>query len=152
MAKLAFNVGQVRHAVGFTEGEGYALPAGSTSELLLRYELEDGVVVDRYKGLTDEEALAAFAADQTERANTEQAAAVEAQNAVKTRLGFLRLFTQTERIALAASDDVVVKDFMLMVNLAEAIDLRDPDTVAGTGYLEFKGFIADGRAAEILAG
>jgi hypothetical protein len=39
---------------------------------------------------------------------------------------------------------------MTMVQMAEHVDLNDPDTIAGTRFIEGEGFIATGRADEIL--
>jgi len=67
-----------------------------------------------------------------------------------TKLQFLRLFTTGERIAIRASTDPVIVDFMQLLDLAQDVRLDDPDTVQGVHYLESEGLIAAGRAAEIL--
>ncbi len=67
-----------------------------------------------------------------------------------TKLQFLRLFTTAERIAIRASSDPVIVDFMQLLDLAQDVRLDDPDTVQGVHYLESEGLIAPGRAAEIL--
>ena len=48
---------------------------------------------------------------------------------VVSRLDFLRRFTRAERIALRAAEttDPVVADFLLMLTLAEDVDLTSPD-------------------------
>ena len=68
---------------------------------------------------------------------------------ILTQLGFLRRFTAQERIAIRASTDPVIIDFLHLVNLAQDIELDDPDTVAGLAYLEAQQLIAAGRADEI---
>lgn len=67
-----------------------------------------------------------------------------------TRLQFRLRFTQAERLAIKASDDPVVADFMDMLGDAQEVVASDPATIAGLGYLEGQGLIGTGRAAEIL--
>ena len=67
-----------------------------------------------------------------------------------TKLQFLRLFTTAERIAIRASSDPVIVDFLQLLDLAQDVRLDDPDTIQGVHYLESEGLIAAGRAAEIL--
>lgn len=69
---------------------------------------------------------------------------------VLTQLAFLRRFTAEERIAIRASADPVVQDFLHLLGLAQDIRLDDADTVAGVGYLESLGLLAVGRAAVVL--
>lgn len=68
-----------------------------------------------------------------------------------TKLQFLRRFTAAERIAIRASSNPVIVDFMQLLDLAQDVRLDDADTVAGVNYLEQLGLIGEGRAAEILA-
>lgn len=70
-----------------------------------------------------------------------------------TKLQYLRRFTQQERINIrnAASASPELYDYMALLDLAEEIDLSDPDTIAAVTMLEMAGLIAEGRAAEILA-
>lgn len=68
-----------------------------------------------------------------------------------TQLAFLRRFTAPERIAIRASTDPIIVDFLHLLTLAQDIELADPDTVAGVNYLEQQGLLSAGRAAEILA-
>lgn len=70
--------------------------------------------------------------------------------AILTQLGFLRRFTAEERIAIRASADPVVQDFLHLLGLAQEIRLDDADTVAGVNYLETLGLLAEGRAAVVL--
>ena len=67
-----------------------------------------------------------------------------------TKLQFLRRFTAPERIAIRASADPLIVDFMQLLDLAQDVRLDDPDTQAGVAYLEQQTLIAKGRAAEIL--
>lgn len=69
---------------------------------------------------------------------------------ILTQLAFLRRFTPEERIAIRASNDLVVQDFLHLLGLAQDIRLDDADTVAGVGYLESLGLLAAGRAAVVL--
>lgn len=68
-----------------------------------------------------------------------------------TKLQFLRRFTTAERIAIRASTNPVIVDFMQLLDLALDVRLDDPDTVTGVQYLESLTLIGAGRAAEILA-
>ena len=67
-----------------------------------------------------------------------------------TRLTFLRRFTAQERIAIRASNDPLIADFLHLLEMAQDIDLTDADTQMGVGYLEQQALIAEGRAVEIL--
>ena len=68
-----------------------------------------------------------------------------------TRLEFLTRFTASERIAIRASTDPIVVDFMELLNLATYIDVGDQNTIDGVNYLASQNLIAAGRVAEILA-
>jgi hypothetical protein len=72
--------------------------------------------------------------------------------ALLSKLQFQRLFTQAERIAVRGSADPLIVDYRELGQLADGIDLTDPDVIAGVGYLEVSGLIGTGRAAEVLAG
>ena len=67
-----------------------------------------------------------------------------------TKLQFLRRFTAPERIAIRASVNPVIMDFMQLLDLAQDVRLDDPDTMAGVAYLEQQELLATGRATEIL--
>lgn len=71
---------------------------------------------------------------------------------VMSKLEFLRRFTQPERIAIRAhvGDDPVIADVNQLMELADAIDVADPDTVNYVGYLASKGYIAQTRVAALL--
>lgn len=70
-----------------------------------------------------------------------------------TKLEYLRRFTTEERVAIraAASVNPVLDDYLKLMELAQEINLDDPDTVAAVQMLEQSGLIAAGRAAEVLA-
>ena len=70
-----------------------------------------------------------------------------------TKLEYLRRFTPKERIAIrdAAEQIAVLADYLKLMELAQEINLDDPDTVAAVQMLEQSGLIAAGRAAEVLA-
>ena len=72
---------------------------------------------------------------------------------ILTKLEYLRRFTGTERVTIrqAAKTEPVLEDYLAMLELAEAIDTEDADTMAAVQMLEMVGLIAPGRAAEILA-
>lgn len=70
-----------------------------------------------------------------------------------TKLEYLRRFTTAERVTIrqAAKAEPVLEDYLAMLELAQDINLDDPDTAAAVGMLEQVGLIAAGRAAEVLA-
>lgn len=68
-----------------------------------------------------------------------------------TRLEFLTRFTTSERIAIRASTDPIVVDFMELLNLASYVDVGDQNTIDGVNYLASQNLIAGARVAEILA-
>lgn len=68
-----------------------------------------------------------------------------------TKLTFLRRFTAEERIAIRASTDPIIVDFLQLLDMASEVRVDDPDTVAALNYFEAQELLAAGRAAEILA-
>ena len=70
---------------------------------------------------------------------------------VLTKLNFLNRFTMSERVTIRASSDPVVKDIMNLLEVADYVDVTDPNTVQGVGYLSAVGLIQSSRIAEILA-
>lgn len=71
---------------------------------------------------------------------------------VMTKLAYLRLFTQEERIAIrtAAASSAELTDYLELLNLADEVNTADTDTRTAVQMLEAVGLIASGRAAEIL--
>lgn len=67
-----------------------------------------------------------------------------------SKLAFLRRFTAAERIAIRASPNPVVVDFMGLLDLADEVRTDDPDTSQGVQYLEVLGLLSPGRAVNIL--
>jgi hypothetical protein len=78
---------------------------------------------------------------------------VDPESRLLTKLEYLRLFTQEERIAIktVAKSNVVLEDYLYMLELAQEISLDDPDTIAAVNMLEAAGLLAAGRAAEVLS-
>lgn len=70
-----------------------------------------------------------------------------------TKLEYLRRFTGEERVAIraVAKTNPVLEDYLAMLEIAQDINLDDPDTIGAVTMLEGAGLIAQGRAAEILA-
>ncbi|KAF0119459.1 MAG: tail sheath protein [Rhodospirillaceae bacterium] len=62
-------------------------------------------------------------------------------SALLPKLAFLRRFTQEERIAIRAQGktDPVIKDFWLLLDLADTVDVTDPGMVQTIRYLEHPG-------------
>jgi len=71
-----------------------------------------------------------------------------------TKLGYLRRFTQDERIAIrtAAKQVPALEDYVALLELASDVRSDDPDIVAALQMLEGAGLIGAGRAGEILNG
>lgn len=69
-----------------------------------------------------------------------------------SKLAFLRLMTQDERIALRAAAKItpVMEDFMALLDIAMDVNKDDPDVISGLQKAEQAGLLAPGRAAEIL--
>jgi len=73
---------------------------------------------------------------------------------ILTKLEYLRRFTQAERIAIrqAAAQNAVLDDYLKLLELAQEVNLSDPDAIAAVQMLEAYGLLAPGRAAEIING
>lgn len=67
-----------------------------------------------------------------------------------TKLSFIRRFSLSERIHMTSSDDPIIQDGLLMLQVAEDIDLNDEDTVSFVLYARDNGYITTERAEEIL--
>lgn len=139
--------------------EAVALPKKMTSTLVARYRLEDGRVVDRFAGLSDEEAVAKLEeerqAEERARLQALQAHLQERAHAPRqiSKLAFMERFTDEELAAIyaAAKTDVRVEVWMDKLKLSEFVDLADPRTQDGVLNLEAAGLIGAGRGNEILA-
>lgn len=68
-------------------------------------------------------------------------------------LTFLRRFPQAKRIAIRASHDPIIDDFLALLDSTRKseVELDDPDTIAGVGYLVSQGLLTEEEAAEVLA-
>lgn len=67
-------------------------------------------------------------------------------------LQFMALFTGAEQSAIVASTDPQIKLFTLMAAGAGALQLNNPQVIAGVNYLASAGAITAARASAILAG
>lgn len=69
-----------------------------------------------------------------------------------TKLEYLRRFTQEERVAIrtAAKSNAQLEDYLALLELAEFINLDDPDTFGALNLLESVGLLTLGRAQEII--
>lgn len=67
-----------------------------------------------------------------------------------TRLQFLERFTAIERIAMRASADPFIHDFMDLLAMTTMIDLVDPQIAQALQYIEYVGLITHPRSSEIL--
>lgn len=67
------------------------------------------------------------------------------------RIDFIRRFTAAEMGAIQGSADPLVKNFLFMLTVVDAVELDNPDTQNGVGYLAQAGLITADRPAVILA-
>jgi hypothetical protein len=67
-----------------------------------------------------------------------------------SRLEFLRSFTAQQRITIRAANDPVIVDALQLLDLAEDVDLQDPDTVYFVNYIAGQGYITTMDADRIL--
>jgi hypothetical protein len=85
-----------------------------------------------------------------------EAAALEAENFTLplSRYEFLNLFTQAERLAIRTTGktDVVIDDFLAMLDNATGVYLTNPDVIAGINYFVQESLLTQARATEILNG
>ena len=128
--------------------EGFEALEEGQSELGLRYALDaDGAVIDQYPGKTDAEVLQLILDSQKK----EETSATDTK--VITRLQFMDLFTMPELAAVytAAKSSVMIEVFLDKWKMAEFIDLRDPNTIAGVNGLADAGLITKERVPVILA-
>lgn len=69
---------------------------------------------------------------------------------IYTKVGFLNLFTLEERINIRASGDPIINDFLNMLDVAEYISTKDPNTIAALQYLVLKNILTSERIYTIL--
>ena len=67
-----------------------------------------------------------------------------------SRLEFLRRFTAQQRIAIRAANDPVIVDGLQLLDLAEDVNLQDPDTVYFVNHCASQGYITQADADRIL--
>jgi hypothetical protein len=67
-----------------------------------------------------------------------------------SRLEFLRRFSAQQRIAIRAANDPVIVDGLQLLDLAEDVNLQDPDTVYFVNYCATQGYITQADADRIL--
>lgn len=131
------------------------------SDILMRFKLVDGEVVDLCEGLNDTQAAAKLVADENAAAALIRLNTVGARKI--TKLAFRNRFTTAEKVTIemAGIDDPAktIQERTLAANLrvsqsdlqaASFIDLDRPDTRAGVQMLETFGIIGVGRALIIL--
>ena len=67
-----------------------------------------------------------------------------------SRLEFLRSFTAQQRIAIRAANDPVIIDALQLLDLAEDVNLQDPDVVYFVNYCATQEYITTADANRIL--
>ncbi len=67
-----------------------------------------------------------------------------------SRLEFLRRFTAQQRISIRAANDPVIVDGLQLLDLAEDVNLQDPDTVYFVNHCASQGYITTADADRIL--
>lgn len=67
-----------------------------------------------------------------------------------SRLEFLRSFTAQQRIAIRAANDPVIVDGLQLLDLAEDVNLQDPDVVYFVNYCAAQEYITTADANRIL--
>lgn len=127
--------------------DGMIEVGASQSTLAARYGVDDGVVVDRYPGLSDDEVL-----DRIAQAQKPAAAAPE-ERAI-TKLQFMSLFTDAELAGVyqAARSNVMVEVWLEKLKLAETMNLADARTQAGIDSLVAAGLLEAARGEAIKVG
>ena len=73
-------------------------------------------------------------------------------NATLSRLAFLSLFTQPIRTAIRTSSDVIVQDFLFLLEMSTDIQLNNPVLAQGVDYLVSIGLLTQAQANSVLAG
>ena len=67
-----------------------------------------------------------------------------------SKVDFWNRFTADERVAIQASEDAYVKDFLNLINMSSDIRLDETNIAEGTVRLEMIGLLSQGRAQIIL--
>ena len=67
-----------------------------------------------------------------------------------SRLEFLRSFTAAQRISIRAANDPVIVDALRLLDLAEDVNLQDPDVGYFVTYCAAQGYITQADADRIL--
>jgi hypothetical protein len=67
-----------------------------------------------------------------------------------SRLDFLRSFTAQQRISIRAANDPVIVDALQLLDLAEDVNLQDPDVVYFVNYCATQEYITQAAANRIL--
>ena len=85
---------------------------------------------------------------------------LEPDHIIITHLAFRRLFQLNERIAfdnfeensvLTAEQKQTLRTISKDFEMAQEIDLKDPDVIGGLQFIESCGILGGGRSAEVLA-
>jgi hypothetical protein len=131
--------------------ESWQVTSKATGEPVFRYQCDDGIGPIYWVGM---EAVTHDHALVVDVAPEEPPATVYGGRRIISKLEFLRLFSAEERITLrtVAKSNPVVEDYMQLLELAEEINLDDPDTVSGVQIMEAATLLGAGRSAEILRG
>lgn len=121
----------------------FAVISKATGQEVYRYQYEAPVEFEGYP-------FADF--DHTPVPDEQPAAPAPLPLFVWTPAGFLKRFSQDERIAARdlARTDARIEDFMHLLDRAEEVRSDDPDTLGGLARLTELGVLAEGRVAEIL--
>jgi hypothetical protein len=67
-----------------------------------------------------------------------------------SKLEFMIRFTSNERVSIRASTDPIITDYLKLLDIAESIDLLNPNLQSGVYYLAHTGYITWERADVIL--
>ena len=67
-----------------------------------------------------------------------------------SRLEFLRSFTAQQRISIRAANDPIIVDALQLLDLAEDVNLQDPDVVYFVNYCATQEYITTADANRIL--
>ena len=74
----------------------------------------------------------------------------QVESHILTKLKFNQRFTILELASLEVNTDPVIRVLQKRLDMADYIDVLDPETQQGVGYLAQQGYIAPERVAEIL--